>query len=237
MPRDFSKRSTERELMDGDSIGLDEFRGCLEDLASVNTLTLTRAPALAFLNRVTRDLRPSERLSVLDVGYGHGDLLRAIRDWSRKQNIEADLIGVDLNPWSAVVARSATAPDAAIDYRTGDVFAFDAGQPIDLVVSSQFTHHLPDEAVVEFIRWMERVAARGWFIGDLHRHPVPFHAFGLLSELAGWHAFIRHDGPVSIARSFRREDWERLLRAAGLDPIVAEIRWHVPFRLCVSRLR
>jgi hypothetical protein len=124
-----------------------------------------------------------------------------------------------------------------IDYRTGDVFGFDPGRPLDFVVSAQFTHHLSDAQVTEFIVWMERLAGRGWFISDLHRHPVPYHAFRLLARAAGWHRFVQHDGPVSIARSFTQADWRRLVEAAGLDPSAVEIRWHVPFRLTVGRTR
>jgi SAM-dependent methyltransferase len=237
MPRDFSERSLEAELMDGEGVDLDTFRGCLADLATVNTLTLTRRPTLAWLARATRDRTPGERFSVLDVGYGHGDMLRAIHAWSRKRGLHADLVGVDLNPWSETVAREATPPDMDIDYRTGDVFAFDPGRRFDFVISAQVTHHLSDGQLVAFLRWMEATAVRGWFVSDLHRHAVPFHAFRLLSRLAGWHPFVRHDGPVSIARSFRRDDWERLLTAAGIDPAAVEIRWHVPFRLCVGRIK
>ena len=154
-----------------------------------------------------------------------------------EKGVQADLVGVDLNPWSEAVARAATTPGMAIDYRTGDVFAFEPGRRFDYVISTQMTHHLSDAQLVAFLGWMEERAALGWFVSDLHRHPVPFHAFRLLSRLAGWHPFARHDGPVSIARSFRRDDWERLVSAAGIDTDKVEIRWHVPFRLCVGRLK
>ena len=237
MRRDFSRRSDEPELMDGAGVDLDTFRGCLNDLATVNTLTLTRRPTLAWLARATRDFKPGDPISVLDVGYGHGDMLRAIRAWSRKSGFRADLVGVDVNPWSETVAREATPPDMDIDYRIGDVFALDSGRRFDFVVSAQVTHHLSDGQLVAFLRWMEATAVRGWFVSDLHRHAVPFHAFRLLSRLAGWHPFVRHDGPVSIARSFRRADWQRLAGAAGLSPAEIEISWHVPFRLCVGRIK
>jgi hypothetical protein len=58
-----------------------------------------------------------------------------------------------------------------------------------------------------------------------------------LSWAAGWHRFVRHDGPISIARSFRRKDWETILASAGLEPGTAQIRWYPSFRLCVSRLK
>ena len=235
--RDFSRRSAETELMDEEEVGLDEFRACLTDLAIVNTLTLTRLPTLAWLGRLTRGMPRGTRLTILDVGSGHGDMLRRIHGWCRARGFEPDLIGLDLNPWSTATAREATPPEMGIDYRTGDVFAFEPDRPIDAVVSAQFTHHLSDGQVVAFIRWMERVARLGWFVSDLHRHPVPYHLFRGLAAAARWHRFVRHDGPVSIARSFRREDWVRYLREAGLDAAEVEIAWHVPFRLTVGRIR
>ena len=105
---------------------------------------------------------------------------------------------------------------ASITYRTGDVFAIDAAEDFDFIVSSQFTHHLTDDQVVTFIRWMEAHARRGWFIGDLHRHWLPYYGFGVLAWLARWHHFVLSDGRISIARAFVPEDWRRLVRAAGL---------------------
>ncbi|HEU4519776.1 MAG TPA: methyltransferase domain-containing protein [Microvirga sp.] len=237
MVRSFSTRSTEAELMDDAAVSSEELDACLRDLARVNVLMRAHQPTIAWLERAARDLGPGDRLSVLDVGFGQGDLLRRIHAWCVGRGLRPDLVGVDLSPWSAVAARAATAPGTAIDYRTGDIFAFTPERPLDVVVSSQFTHHLPDDAVVAFLRFMESTARRGWFVSDLHRHPVPFYGFALLARIARWHRFVRHDGPVSIARAFRRQDWERLLHRAGIDPAAVEIRWHVPFRLCVGRLR
>jgi SAM-dependent methyltransferase len=234
---DLGRRSSETELMDTEAVNIDEYRRCLQDLANVNTVTLTRPPILRWLERAMPRVGPGERVSLIDVGYGYGDVLRAIRVWSRRRGFDLDLVGLDLNPMSEPIARAATPPDMAIDFRTGDVFTAELGRRFDFVISSQMTHHLSDEALVAFIQWMERTAMRGWFIGDLHRHAIPLHAFGLLARLAGWHRFVQHDGPVSIARSFRRKDWQRLLAAAGQDPAAVEIRWHIPFRLCVSRIR
>ena len=237
MRRDFAERSAETELMDTEPVGLEEFRACLRDLAAVNTVTLARIPTLAWLKRATRNMRPGDRLSLIDVGFGYGDLLRAIYNWCLARGFEPDLMGVDLNPWSTASARDATPPHMSIDYRTGDVFAFTAERPVHFVVSSLFTHHLSDQDAAAFVAWMERTATRGWFINDVHRHRVSFHAFRFLARLAGWHRFVQHDGPVSIARGFRRVDWERLVEAVGIDPAGVEISWHVPFRICVGRIR
>ncbi len=225
---DLSHRADLRELMDDPELPVADYEATLADLARVNRVTLTHRPTLAWLRRVTR---PGTTISVLDVGYGQGDLLRAIAAWATGQNITGRLEGIDLNPRSAAAA-SALGGDIA--YRTGDVFAFTPDPPPDYVVSSQFTHHLTDSQLVRFIAWLEGTATRGWFISDLRRTAFAYYGFHLLCRVAGWHRIVRHDGTVSIARSFRRADWQRTLGAAG---VAADIEPHFPSRLCVARLK
>lgn len=237
MRRSFAERSTETELMDTEPVGFEEFAACLRDLATVNTLTLARPPTLGFLAEATRNMRRGDTLSVLDVGFGHGDMLRTIHRWCLKRGFVPDLSGVDLNPWSAASAEAATPSDMRIDYRTGDVFDDEPARPPQFMVSSLFTHHLGDAQLVDFLRHMERTAAKGWFVNDLHRHAVPFHVFRVMSRLARWHRFVRHDGPVSIARAFSKGDWRRLVAQAGLPADAVSIRWHMPFRITVGRIK
>jgi 2-polyprenyl-3-methyl-5-hydroxy-6-metoxy-1,4-benzoquinol methylase len=227
-----SARSTAAERMDTDCADYDDYARCLADLARVNRVTLTHRPLLSWLARETATLRS---FSLLDVACGHGDLLRRLRRWSTRRGIDATLHGIDLNPWSLRAARAATPADHAITWHNGDVFAFQPAQPYDFIVSSQFTHHLTDADVVRFIAWMELHAARGWYIADLQRHWISYYGFGLLALAAGWHRFVRYDGRVSIARSFRPAEWRRLTQAAGLAPDEVRISRHIPFRLCVSR--
>jgi 2-polyprenyl-3-methyl-5-hydroxy-6-metoxy-1,4-benzoquinol methylase len=225
-------RSTADERMDTDCIDYDDYARCLRDLSRVNTVTLTHGPMLRWLARETTGMKS---FSLLDVACGHGDALRHVHRWAARRGIEARLHGIDLNPWATRAAREATT--APIEFRTGDVFAIDAAETFDFVISSQFTHHLDERQIVRFIHWMEAHARRGWFIGDLHRHWLPYYGFGVLAWLARWHHFVLSDGRISIARSFVRADWQSLIRMAGLNPGDVSIAWHVPFRLCVARRR
>jgi len=235
--RSFAQRSPEDEMMDGADVPPEVFAACLADLAKVNTVTLARPPTLAWLGRATRGMAQGQSFSLVDVGYGQGDMLRAIHAWARRKGFRPRLVGVDLNPRSEPAARAATDPGLGIDFLTGDVFDYAPAQPPDFIVSSLVTHHMSDAQVIAFVGWMEATAQRGWFINDLHRHPVAFYGFQALSTTARWHPFVRHDGPVSVARAFVRRDWERLLAAAGLPEGAAHIDWRLPFRLCVGRIR
>ncbi|MDF2638676.1 MAG: methyltransferase type 12 [Novosphingobium lindaniclasticum] len=233
---DLRQRSPEPEWMDGDAVTPEEFAACIEDLAKVNTVTLARPPTLTFLDRAFA-ATPSQRvLTVVDVGFGAGDMLRSLARRARRRGRVVRLVGFDINPRSEPVARRLTAPDMAIDYRTGDAFAMAQNEPVDLVVSSLVTHHMSDAGIVDFLRWMERKAELGWFVNDLHRSAIAYHGFTLLSAAMRWHPFVRHDGPLSIARAFRRDDWDGLLARAGLGGR-ANVHWRFPFRYCVERTK
>lgn len=223
--------------MDGDAVTPANFAACMADLARVNTITLARPPTLRWLAAATRRLVPGDRFTLLDVGYGEGDMLRAVYRWARRRGLATALTGFDLNPRSAPAAMAATPADMAIDYRTGDVFVEALPVQPDYIVSSLVTHHMADEEVVRFLRWMDATARKGWFVNDLHRHWIAFYGFKALAWAARWHPFVRHDGPVSVARSFRRTDWEVLIAAAGLDRHTISLCWHLPFRLCVGRVK
>lgn len=232
---DFTKRSSAAELMDSHEVGFEEFRACLADLARVNRLTLAYRPTLEFLDRLLASGHPPRPIEIVDVGSGYGDMLREIDAWALRRGVEVSLTGLDLNPWSRVAATAVTCSRRQIHWVTADVFAYDPPRGIDVVVSSLFTHHLSDPAIVEFLAWMETNARLGWFVNDLHRHPLPYHVFRRFAKLARFHHFVQHDGPVSIARAFVPADWRRMVVAGGIDPNQVEIEWKVPFRITVGR--
>jgi SAM-dependent methyltransferase len=235
---DLRQRSTQSEWMDDPWVGFDDFQACLVDLARVNMLTLAHRATLRFLERLLPLGRALGRpIEIVDVGSGYGDLLRQIAGWARRRRVDVSLTGVDLNPWARKAALQATAPGLGIEWVTADALAHDPPRGVDVVVSSLFTHHLTDSRIVEFLQWMEAKARLAWFINDLHRHPLPHHVFAWFAELVKFHPFVRHDGPVSIARAFVPADWHALLAAAAIEAGAAEVQWVFPFRLTVARCK
>ncbi|KQU52995.1 methyltransferase type 12 [Sphingomonas sp. Leaf339] len=217
------------ELMDADDLDPDDYAAVVADLARVNTVTLAPRPTLAFLARAAAGHRT---LRILDVGFGDGDMLRRIERWATRRGIAVDLVGVDLNARSERAARQHTPAGSAITYVTGDYAHMGGGW--DAVISSLVAHHMTHAELVTFLRWMEG-NARYWFVNDLHRHRFAHAGFPLLARIARWHPIVRHDGTLSVARSFRPAEWPPLLAEAGVDD--ARVFRAFPFRLCVERLR
>jgi SAM-dependent methyltransferase len=225
------ERAVAEEQMDAADLPPEEYAAVLADLAQVNALTMAARPTLAFLDRIAR---PGEPLKLLDVGFGHGDMLRRIARWGARRGIACELVGIDLNPRSEAIAREATPPGMAIDWRTGD-YATLAGEGWDAVISSLVAHHMSPGQLTGFLRFMDREARRGWLVNDLHRHRLAHFGFPLLARAMGWHRVVREDGTLSVARSFRPGEWRAILADAGVDG--AQVRRWFPFRLCVSKVR
>ena len=203
----------------------EELRGCLHDIALVNRLTLAYRPTLSWLASLPRTPEP---LRIVDVGCGYGDGLRRIAAWAARRGMAVELTGIDLNPNAVRAAQEATPSGVAIRWVHGDAFSY--MEPVDVVLSSLLTHHLEEDEIVRFLGWMKATARVGWFVNDLHRMPLPYHAFGVMAAVLPLHRFVRHDGAVSIRRSFRVEDWRRM--CAGMAGVRVEESW--PARLCVS---
>lgn len=217
------------EMMDEPGMDLATYRAVLQDLTKVNRVTMAHAPTLDYLDRA---LAGRDSFRLLDVGFGDGDMLRAIAAWAKRKGKQANLVGVDLNPNSKIVARESTPHELPIEYWTGD-YAEVIARDFDVVISSLVAHHMTHDELIAFLTGMDTQAKCGWFINDLHRHGFAYFAYPLLAQLAGWHPIVRHDGHMSIARSYRPPEWKPILAEAGI--VDARVRRVFPFRLCVEK--
>jgi SAM-dependent methyltransferase len=235
-PRDLSRRSNESEWLDGADLSPEELALVLRDLARFNGAMLGHWPVIDWLRRATRDTPKQEALTLVDVGCGYGDLLRAIRRWARKRGLTIRLIGIDLNPETTRIAQTVTDDADEIEYCAMDVFDFVPPAPVDFVVCSLVTHHMSDDLIVKFLRWTEATARKGWVIYDLQRHPVPYYFISLMGKLTRLHPMVIHDGRISVARSLTRTEWLARTGEAGIARDALRLRWFL-FRFAIGRLR
>jgi ubiquinone/menaquinone biosynthesis C-methylase UbiE len=200
---------------------------------------------IAFINRMTGDLRTLKRtlfreierenltdFSVLDVGAGSGEMLRYIAEFARETGRKASLTGIDLNEISAAAIKHESREFPGISGVLGDAAKMPfADGAFDYTVCSLFTHHLPDETVVEVLREMARVSRRGMFVIDLHRHPAAYALYKLFCLVFRISRLVREDGSLSIKRSFKPTELLNLARKAGLPN--AKVKTHPIYRLAL----
>jgi SAM-dependent methyltransferase len=210
-----------------------DFSECLHSLEKVNRWLLGSRPTLAWLERLPKVLHGP--MHIVDVGCGGGDLLRRIARWARARNMAVQLTGIDLNPHSVRTAAESTPKEFGIVWAVDNALLYRPEKPVDIVVNSLMAHHLEDKEIIGLLRWMEATAQVGWHINDLERSEWASRAFECVAARMQWHRFVRHDGPVSFRRAFRKEDWFRLLAAAEVPQETVTVERWQPGRLCVGR--
>ncbi len=236
--RDLKVRSAELEILDHRHVAYPDYKLAMQHVALLNRLTFSYhwvTKAVATLARLKPEA--NQPVSILEVGYGSGDLLRHLQRWARRRGRAVQLDGIDLHPWAQRTAEEATPAGAPIHYRTGDALALGAQDRYDIIVSSFVAHHLSQDQLVTFVAWMNQAATLGWFVHDIHRHPVSYHGVWLLSRGLRLSPIVRHDGPLSVARSFTRADWQQVLHKLPSHSTQIRVQWRFPFKYCVMGIQ
>jgi SAM-dependent methyltransferase len=232
---DWTHRSDRTEWLDEADINPVELERVLRDLAIFNGTFFGHLPILRWLGRAVRAAPKGAPMTLVDIGCGYGDLLRAIRRWASRRSLNLRLIGIDLNAETIGIARRVTDPADRIEYRVMNALDLVSAEQIDFIVSSLVTHHLSDGEIKDFLRLMENVARRGWAVCDLQRNRFLYYFIGLSSRIARFHPMVGHDGQISVTRSLTKSEWMQLIKEAGLPSDAIKINWFL-FRFLVGRL-
>jgi ubiquinone/menaquinone biosynthesis C-methylase UbiE len=228
----FKRRSYKLEHIDTGAYTAAEYESCIAELQLVNRWM---GDAHALRRTLLREINAQElkTFSVLDVGAGSGELLRVTASWARQTGRRLSAVGLELNERSAESIIEESSSFAEISSVRGDALQLPfADCEFDYVICSLFTHHFVDEQVVRILGEMSRVAKRRIFVIDLHRHPVAYFLYTTVGKLVLHNRLLRHDGALSILRSFKQDELIDLARRAGLRD--ARVQRHFPFRLVLS---
>jgi hypothetical protein len=68
----------------------------------------------------------------------------------------------------------------------------------------------------------------GFFINDLHRHPLAYHSIKWITKIFSKSYLVKNDAPLSVLRGFKRKEWKGLFQQAGIDNY--ELQWKWAFR-------
>src|SRR5258706_1055738 len=171
----------------------------------------------------------SKRISILDVGAGSGELLKAVKKWVPGR--DAFLVGAELSRAAALsIKENSVDGEITVVQCNALKLPFD-DDSFDYIFSPLFLHHLTDEQAIEFLNEISRVASRGFFVIDLRRSAVAYYFYKLVGGLF-LQRFTREDGALSILKSFRPRELQSLADKAGLQEI--GVRRSAAYRLVLS---
>ncbi|MNO39392.1 hypothetical protein D3C76_295220 [compost metagenome] len=204
-----SVRAQEDELMDDFSMGGEELSEALKHLRRLNKIFAAPGPTRDGVEKLWKTLGSPGTLSILDVGAGSGDVNRKLLQWAGQKGIQLEVTLVDKTEEACSEARHLFRHEPRVKIMQADVRELADGSA-DIVTGSQFVHHFDGQQLVEIVSHMLRASKSGVVINDIHRHPVSYTAVWMMTRLISRNRYIRHDGPLSVAKGFKGRDWQEL---------------------------
>jgi 2-polyprenyl-3-methyl-5-hydroxy-6-metoxy-1,4-benzoquinol methylase len=222
---DFSKRSSEIEIMDDLSSSGQIIDQTLNELEFINKWLGGNAVTLTALDKLRRNGRISEKIRIADLGCGGGDMLALVDQWGRKNRIRVDMTGVDANANIIQYARNHV-PLPNADFRTLDIFSPEfSAMNFDVVMATLFFHHFTDEQLTVFFQQLRQQVSTAVIINDIHRHPLAFHSIRLLTRAFSKSSMVIHDAPLSVLRAFKKKELESIFQNAGFASYSLAWKW------------
>ena len=224
---DTTYRSNATEIMDDFSMKGELLRDTLDKLGKINKwLGGNRVT----LNGVAQLLagKPKDRTyTIIDLGCGHGDILRLVADYGKKHGYTFQLIGVDANEDAIDYATDLSKPYDNLSFKALDIFS-EAFQQLDydIVLSTLFLHHFNQDEIEQLLRQLTQKAQIGIVVNDLHRSRIAYALFRLLGLTISNHMIVQ-DGLTSILRAFKRKELEAISKTLKLK---SQIHWKWAFR-------
>lgn len=150
-------------------------------------------------------LAASERPTLLDVGFGGGDVPRALMAWARRDGLDLAVTAIDPDPRAAAHVRRRHA--GGVEFRSAastDLVA--EGRRFDVVVSNHLLHHLEPDALQRVLADSELLARRLALHNDLRRSALAHGAYAVVTRPLARSSFLHDDGLLSIRRSYRLDE-------------------------------
>ena len=226
------------ELIDGPSpVAFDDMTCCMMDISRVNGLFGGRMVTMIHVKRLLAALPAGRLVTVLDVGTGAGDIPRALVRWARAEGRRIRVFALDRDADTLTIAARMVGGYPEISFVRGDALSLPIRPGgVDLAISAMTLHHLEPDAGVRYIAEMDAAARVGMIVNDLVRSRIAHAVVWLITRFITRSAISRHDGPLSVRRSYTPREVSRLCEQAGVKD--ASVVHHWPYlRFCAVRAK
>jgi len=230
MLRTFRHRERRPELMDDLSGGGPQLQEALVHLRGLNRLFGAAYPTLYGVKRLWREAGRPKVLTVIDIGAGSGDVNGRLLEWATREGVNLRLTLMDITEEAIREARLYYGNEPRVRVCRGNLFELDK-ESADVVTGTQLLHHFADEELERAVACMLNASRLGVVVNDIHRHWLPWSAVWLATRLISRNPYIRHDGPLSVAKGFRASDWKALRQR--LHGVRMRSSWRPLFRYAV----
>ncbi|MFK7832242.1 MAG: methyltransferase domain-containing protein [Winogradskyella sp.] len=202
-------------------------RDTLDKLGSINKWLGGNRVTLDGIQKLLKNQSKDKTYTIIDLGCGHGDVLRLVADFGRKNNFKFKLVGIDANQDAIDYAGELSVDYPELSFRNQDIFSQEfKDSDYDIALTTLFLHHFKEKEILALLDNLSTNATLGVVVNDLQRSAIAYGLFKLLGITIS-NDMIVQDGLTSILRAFKREDLEKMSKSLNLN---FQIKWKWAFR-------
>ncbi len=226
----FKTRYTGFELLDANNISSADLFQNLKELNTINRYLGGHAITLKGFQKLAK-FSSTKKITIAEIGCGGGDNLKVLAAFCEKQKWDCEFIGMDLKQDCIDFAKQNWNSSLPVKWVCTSYELALQNRKVDIVFNSLFCHHFTEIQIVEMMNWMNEKSNLGFFINDLQRSKLAYFLIKWITNFFSTSYLVKHDAPVSVARSFTKQDW---LKMSSLAKSNVVIQWKWAFRYLVS---
>lgn len=228
-------RTEEEEIMDDFSLKGEELRDALDKIAVINRLLGGNTLTLEGIRQLVANAK-EKKITIVDVGCGNGDMLRALADFGKKNKYTFHLIGIDANAFTIEHAKHLSTDYPMIQYECWDIFQ-DAFRKLeyDIVLCTLTLHHFKNNQINYLLQLFYSKAKLGIVINDLHRNILAYRLFQLVCFVFQLNKMSREDGLISILRGFKKQELVEFSEKNNLKNYSIHWKWAFRYQWVIQK--
>ncbi len=233
----FKNRSQEPELMDDTTLSGPGLAQNLTEISATNRWFGARTVLITALNLIYKKYKNDfkNKISIADLGCGAGDLFIAMDRWAIKKKLAIEFIGIDVNSFMLDHAKNQVKILSPVQYIEGNILekSFIQSLSVDISCLNSITHHFTDKEFIKLLQELYTQTRKAIIINDLRRNSLAYYGIKVIAKIFNFCYLTQHDAPLSVLRSFRKNELIDVLTKAGLKSFQIRRAWAFRWQIII----
>lgn len=171
---------------------------------------------------------PDHTYSLLDIGFGGGDLPIKLATWTKNDGISLEITAIETDKRACEYVENLVTPDRITFRKISSTALMEEGNSYDFVISNHLLHHLDNKELLQILDESIKLSKNRVLFSDIERSDIGYLLFNTFSRPIFYKSFITEDGLTSIKRSYTADELRRLV------PKQWKVQRKFPYRLLLS---
>lgn len=170
----------------------------------------------------------SKEYSLLDIGFGGGDIPLSISKWAQEDGINLKITAIETDARAVRFVQNLPSDPNVTFLNCSSTDLVRDQKRFDVVISNHVLHHLDELSTLQILEEAKELATSLIIFNDIERSDLGYALFNVISRPLFSNSFITEDGLISIKRCYTKSE------LSAIAPVGWKVERSFPFRLLLT---